>query len=288
MKAAEFYSELIKKLISRKDIIIEKHKINYKNGRYDFLRIASNNIAKNSRILLIRAGIHGEEISGPISILKYINEIIDYANKKDVKLVIYPLGNPSGFENNSRYNIDGDKGSSGNNDFMRYELNNGEIVDDLVEGIEYKKWYWASDKNIKVNLPKETLLMHKLLKNEQLKNINGFLDLHQDYITKEVKSFVYYYSFGNFKDYNNIIHEVNRVLPVLKNKYIGSGFTGGSVKSDSNGFIIRHDCTLGDLMYRLGIKYSVTVETTGNTPLDIACEVNLIWIKGIIDLLNKN
>jgi hypothetical protein len=35
---------------------------------------------------------------------------------------------------------------------------------------------------------------------------------------------------------------------------------------DGDGFIVRHDGSLPDLLYRLGAKYCVTAETTGATP----------------------
>jgi hypothetical protein len=40
-------------------------------------------------------------------------------------------------------------------------------------------------------------------------------------------------------------------------------------------------------MHRLGVKYAVTAETTGKTPLDRACRVNWLWIKGLVDLAAK-
>ena len=57
-----------------------------------------------------------------------------------------------------------------------------------------------------------------------------------------------------------------------------------AMRTNREGFIVRHDGTLGDLLYRLGVKYSVTPETTCKTPLDKACRVNWLWIKGLIDL----
>ncbi len=303
MKANKFYSKLVDSVKNRNDIQVKKYKLNYKEGSYDFYKIQSKNISKKDKILLIRAGIHGEEIAGPISLLWYFNKILDYAHHKNVKLIIYPLGNPSGFENNLRYNIDNDEGDEGSNDFMRYELKSGKFIGDLKISNEYKNWYWASDKKLKVNLPIETLLMHKLLKEDPLKQILGCLDLHQDYITKNVKASAYHYSFGNLKVYKKIINEIEKYLPTLKNRLIGAGFneeidqTGkliqknnkqDAIRSDRNGFIIRHDGTLPDLMYRLGSKYCVTVETTGKTPLEIACKINLIWIFGLIDLIEKS
>ncbi|MBI4738733.1 hypothetical protein HY772_04135 [Candidatus Woesearchaeota archaeon] len=49
----------------------------------------------------------------------------------------------------------------------------------------------------------------------------------------------------------------------------------------------RADGNLQDLLYRLGTPYTVTVETTGKTDVAKAMQVNLLWIKGIIDLIAK-
>ncbi|MEK6955030.1 MAG: M14 family zinc carboxypeptidase [Nanoarchaeota archaeon] len=298
MKASEYNSQLLNNIKNRDDIKINKYKLNYKKGNYEFLRISSNYIKKKDKIFLIRAGIHGEEIAGPLSILQHINEIIDYAHENNIKLIIYPLGNPSGFENNLRYNIDNDKGEDGNNDFIRFELKNGEIVADLGEKNDYRRFYWAIDK--KAKLPKETELMQKILKKDPIRQVKACLDLHQDYITPKIKEAAYHYSFGNLKVYDKIIENIEKLVPVLKNENIGAGFSveidnkgkisntipeGELIKSDNKGFIVRYDGSLPTLLYLIGTEYCVTVETTGKTSLDKACKVNLIWIKGIIDIL---
>ncbi len=233
---------------------------------------------------MICAGSHGEEISGPLTILKYGNKIIDYAHKNGLKVIIYPLLNPSGFEFGSRYNIDKDEGEAGNNDFLRYELEDGKIIDDLKNRNVFKKWYWSSDKKFKIKLPQETRLLHRLLKKDPLKQVVAAIDLHQDYITKTRISAAYHYAYGKLEIYNNIIKKLQEILPILKNKNIGAGYDDDALKSDKNGSIVRYDGSWPDLMYRLGTKHCVTVETTGKTPINIACKVNLIWIFGIIDL----
>lgn len=287
MKNKDFCSKLLYKIKNRKDIIIEKYWLQYKNKKYPFLKIKSKDIGKKDAILLIRAGIHGDEIAGPLTILNYIHEIIDYAHKKNIKLIIYPLGNPSGFENGLRYNIDNDKGDVGNNDMVRYELKNNKIVDDIKNSKEFKKWYWSSDKKLKSKLPLETILFHKLLKKNPLPQIKGVIDLHQDYITPNLSAATYHYLFGNLEKYKKIIGQIKKIVPVIKNKKIGAGLTS-AMKTNKDGSIIRHDGVLPDLLYRIGVKYCVTVETSGTTHLNDAFKVNLIWIFGILDLIYKD
>ncbi len=284
MKSAIFYKKLFKSLEDRKDVVVKRYKLYYKNGDFDFLRIASKNIRKKDKIMMICAGSHGEEISGPLTILKYGNKIMDYARKNGLKIIIYPLVNPSGFEFGLRHNADGDEGEAGNNDFLRYELKNGKIVDDLKSSNVFKKWHWSSDKKFKIKLPKETRLFHRLLKRDPLSQVAAAIDLHQDYISKVDIAAAYHYSYGKLEIYNDIIKKLQEILPILRNKNIGAGYDGDALKSDKNGFIIRYDGSWPDLMYRLGTKHCVTVETTGKTPVNLACKVNLIWILGIIDL----
>lgn len=288
MRAKTYCNNLIRSLKERKDITINKYKIYYKNKSFDFLRISSRNISKKDKIIFISSGIHGDETAGPMSILKYANEMIDYAHSNNIKIIIYPLMNPSGFEFGLRYNIDNNSGEEGNNDFLRYELENGRLLGDIKKGIKFKKWHWSSD--VCISLPKETILIQKLLKKEMLENFTASIDLHQDKITRTFKVAAYHYSFGKLKIYRKIIMNINSLIDIYKNKKIDAGFSlnKSAMLSDNLGFIVRHDASISDLFFRLGVKHCVTVETTGVTPLNTACNVNLIWIRGIIDLISSN
>jgi hypothetical protein len=285
MKAKIFNQKLINSLKNRKDILIQKFPLQYKKGKFELVRIASKKISKKNKIIMIATGIHGNEKAGPLTILKYGNKIINHAHKTRLKLIIYPLINPSGFEKNTRYNIDSNAWGSGSGDFIRYELKNGKMTDDLARKKVFKNWYWSSDiKNIK--LPEETRLMHELLKKEPLKQIAAVIDIHQDCLSSQKKYFAYQYSFENKKVFEKIVLKISKIIPVLKNKKMWAGYASGiALKSDKNGFIIRHDGTITDLLYRLGTKCSIAIETIGSTPLDKAMLVNLTWILNIIDLI---
>lgn len=287
MKVKIFNQRLIGLLRARKDIIIQGFKLDYKNKKFEFLKIKSKNISKKDKIILISSGFHGNEKAGPLTILRGANEIIDCCHKNGLKIIIYPLINPSGFEKNTRYNIDGNRGDAGNNDFMRYELDDGKIVDDLGSSKKFKKWYWSSDKKFRIKLPKETRLLHKLLKNDSLKQVIAAIDLHQDPPVDDRKTaFTYQYAFENKKLLGKTAEKVSQIVPILKNRKIDSGFVLETrLKTDENGFIIRHDGSITDLLYRLGTKQPITIETSTTTPLDKAVLVNLIWILNIIDLV---
>lgn len=284
MKAGEFYSVLLNTLKSRRDITIKKYKIKYRSGEYDFLRIASKEIEPKDKIIMIRAGIHGDETAGPLTIASFCNGIIYHIHQAGLKCIIYPLGNPSGFEAGKRYNID-DEESDGNDDFIRYEMEDGSIWGAIEEGAKFKKWHWSSEPKLKIKLPKETKLIHRLLKRDPLSQIPAVIDLHQDYIS-DFPVGAYHYAFGDLSRYESIVEKIKEIAPILCNTHVGAG-ERYPVKSDSQGFIIRHDGTLSDLMFRLGVEHSVVVETIGVAPTYIACKVNLIWIFGIVDLVKK-
>ena len=208
MKAKVFNQKLTKSLKHRKDIVIKRFPLKYKNGKFEFLRIASKQISKQDRIMFITTGFHGDEKAGPLSILKYANKIIDYAHKYNLKVIVYPLVNPSGFEKNTRYNIDKDRGDVGNEDTIRYELKNGQITDDLGNKKSFKRWFWASDKNFHAKLPNETKLVHRLLKKEPLRQIISIIDLHQNPGHSWRGPRTYQYSFENKNIFKNIAKKI--------------------------------------------------------------------------------
>ena len=302
-KPLDLTERLSKSFGKRKDVSIQEYPLEYQKGTYNFLKISSKDIGPQDPVLLIRAGIHGDEISGPLAIEHYGNEIFDSAHKQGIKVILYPIGNPSGFSAGLRYNIDNDKGE-GNNDFLRYELEDGSISGDIGEGkIPFKRFLWASDPSLGIHLPLETQLMHKLLKEDPLSQVKGSIDLHQDYLTPNAPPAAYQYVAGNIQDYKPIAEEVSKICPLHKNQLIGAGYQtqidasgqivgnpleSEAIKSDEDGSIVRYDGSLTDLTYRLGTPYNVAVETMGATPLDIACKVNLLWINGFIDLIKKH
>jgi predicted double-glycine peptidase/predicted deacylase len=286
LEAGAYHAELKKLAAGRSDIRITRRRLKHRSAGHDFFRIASRGIRRNDRVMLIRAGIHGDETAGPLTVIRFFSRMFDYAHKRGVKLIVYPLGNPAGFDARQRYNIDPGKKTAANNDFVLYELENGDLVDDIGRGAKFKRWYWSSDGRLGHALPVETALMHELLKSDPLESIVASLDLHQDTISRVDRAAAYHYAFGDLAVYDRIVEAILKVTPVLSNRVISAGQSSG-MRTNRQGFIVRHDGTLGDLLHRLGVKYSVTAETTGKTPLDQACRVNWLWIKGLLDLVGK-
>lgn len=249
-------------------LIIKEYGSVFYDKEYKFIQLRKK--GDNEKFIVISAGIHGEEISGPITIAERLEEIVDYA--KDFSLVIYPCTNPSAF-NKQRYNLENEHP---NNDHVRYFVND-KWIDDLEDKNEFDNWLWSSQV---VKLPKETELLQASLKELPSHFINGFLDLHQDIEMRDYGT--YAYVMDKKELYAQIMERASKIVPVLNNKEINSGQKSPSF-TDELGFVKRHDGSLQDLMHRLGVPYTVTVETT-NIEMEKAIDVNMTWIKGIIEL----
>ncbi len=305
----EFLTRIHTALDARNDVIIENvGELHYQTESeekiYDYIKISSTPILPTDNILLIRAGIHGDEVAGVLTLMKHIGEIVNYAHTRGVKLIVFPLDNPSGFEGRTRYNIEGDRGDAGNNDFVRYILSDGSITDDLGSQNEFKAWKWSSDPMFAIHLPKETAMIHAQLKKLPLSRIIGVIDLHGDNFINQ--PYAYHYAYGDVRRYHEIAENIRAVVPILANEYVNSGYLNGpdfvpeivrdgkivlddpDLKSDADGFIVRYEGSLPDLMQRLGAEHAITVETTGVVPEAIGDKVNMIWIKGLIDQIAKN
>lgn len=295
MKHTTYRKLLEQKLKKRNDITIRYQTLHYWFWNYKIATIASK---KRKKTLYIRAGIHGEEIWWPLSILGAINQIINYAHKNNIGLIIHPLANPAGFQKHTRYSDNKNPPKNGNNNVIVYELPNGKYSDDMGQKDISKKRYRSNQKD--KNLPPESIFaIQELQKNIKNQNIIGILDIHQDYITSTKESFAYHYGFGNTKIYNPIIQNIQKYCNIYKNKNINAGFNNKVSKrwvksdwiwilSDNNWRIIRHDGTLGAAAEQLWIPYNVTCETTWATPYKIVKKIHTLWIKGLIDIITNH
>lgn len=309
----EFLAAIRAQVAARSDVNFEKlGTLTYKTPdgekSYDYITISSREISPKDPVLLLRAGIHGDEVAGPLTLMQHLGEIFGYAHDRNVKLIVFPLDNPSGFEYRLRYNVENDIGwqsqdgaeatKTGNNDFLRYETADGRIVDDLLGEDEHARWYLSSDeallqKGMQIHLPQETRMLHAALKNIPLAQIVAHIDLHQDYLSCADNPRLglpgaYHYGFcpdGNVDCYDLIVAEIEKHTIVFRDTHIGGG-QRSELPTDARGGIVRHDGTLGDYLWRAAaLRYCVTAETTGAVSAEIADRVNLIWIHGILDLV---
>ena len=235
----------------------------------------------HQRTLLITSGFHGEEFNGPISLLEIFNEVVAYAKRMRVRLIVYPCVNPSGFDRHRRYNPS-DKLKFGNNDFLRYEVEKDKWIGTLKDGEAFLQY------KIVDSAAKEV----RLLKKDVLQYTSpvpiGVLDIHQQKDNLETGD-VYAYIFDQRSIYLKIMKKLEKIAKIAKNDPAMNFEDGRKVyyRIDKDGLIVLHDGTLTDMFYRLGSKFVVASETKTTMSLEKVCQINLIWIKELIKLIVK-
>jgi len=221
------------------------------------------------RTLLITAGFHGNETAGPLTLLEQLPMIVLYARARGVGLRIFPCLNPSGFEDGTRYNRSRE---APNNDVMRYEVLPGRWIDALPAGQTFLRWE-AYHRG-----PKETRALIAAL--EAQETPAAALDLHQDPWLEGVLA--YAYTFGDRAAYLPLVQATERLVPIGRDTQVDD-----NVRTDRDGLIQLHDGSVTDYMFRRDVPYTAALETTTATPMELAHEVNLIWIRGFIDLASS-
>ncbi len=91
MKYKEYVTEL-KKICVAKNIELKKQKF----GSYNFYHL----VIGSGPVMCIGAGIHGDELAGPLAVLKWLKEY----DSLSVRVLVLPILNPFGFDKNIRYN----------------------------------------------------------------------------------------------------------------------------------------------------------------------------------------
>lgn len=269
-------------------------------GIYPTMRIAPKDERQYKSLMLLVSGFHGEEQEGPLTLPDYFDEIYGYANEHGVGVIMYPCVNPSGFDRGMRYSVESAaRKYRGNNDFLRYVFDDGSISGELLSGQSCDKWYMASDPYVlelqnnrpadeRYELLLDTLLLHDAMSKEFDtfgNRICAFVDLHQDCILDvSGQPYSYVYTFGDTTPYLATMAEVERRVPILRNHRINSGLTDDEFYSDEHGFLVRHDGTIEDYMYRMGVPHIICVETTGAVAPHVARDVNRLWIRCAIRL----
>jgi hypothetical protein len=220
------------------------------------------------RTLLITAGFHGDETAGPLTLVEHLPAIVEHAAARGVGLVVFPCLNPSGFVDNTRYNRTGE---SPNNDFLRYEVTPGHWVGELAAGQRFLRWRLHRDS------PKETRALLGEL--ERMETPHAALDIHQDPWLEGAWS--YAYTFGPREVYRPMVDATEVVVPLAREVMVDDD---DGVVTDANGLIEFHDGSVTDYLHRRNVPFTAALETTTQTDLARCHEVNLIWIRGFIDL----
>jgi Succinylglutamate desuccinylase / Aspartoacylase family len=241
---------------------------------YPLLAAASlpTDIDARARTVIITAGFHGDEKAGPLTLVAHAADLFGYARARGVGLRVYPCVNPSGFEAHTRYNLSGERP---NNDFLRYEVAPGVWRGEL--NADETALGWKAHEGG----PQETTALAREL--ARWPTPTAALDLHQDnFIHGDV---FYSYVFGDRAPYRPLQARSGALLPVLRSCLVDSGYEPGSdVRADAEGFIECHDGSITDHFHRAGAPYTAAIETTTDTSRALADEVNLIWVRGFIEL----
>ena len=224
------------------------------------------------RSVLITGGFHGDEKAGPLTLLQHAPEIVAYARARDIGLRIYPCINPSGFEAHTRYNLSGERP---NNDFLEYEVEPGRWKGELRTGEPHLRWSPSRP------VAKETAALRQSL--ARLPMPSASLDLHQDNFIHG--SLFYVYLFGDRSAYRPLLARSGAKVPILRDTVVDSGHEPGTdVMADADGAIECHDGSITDYFFRRGVPFCAALETTTAAPLEKCHAVNLIWLRGFIDL----
>lgn len=254
-------------------------------GNFELWRFLCNE-DRFEPLIGISAGIHGNEVSGPLALKHGLEGIIAYAARKRVGLIVYPCLNPSGFVINERYNADNEHP---NNDCLRYRTKGGVWIDDAgLDKSNITQWCWSDDLRVMECPARETRLLlrdlHHLHERGILDRVRGWIDIHQDPYIRVPGS--YAYVFGDRSRFTPTIDEVSQLVPILSNNPISSGYADQEhpICTDEHGLLTRYDGSIGDLMDNLYVPVSVTIETTTSVSLAKAIEVNWVWVKKVIDL----
>jgi hypothetical protein len=233
------------------------------NGRpYPLLRAQ----LPGRHLLVVTAGFHGEEPAGPLTLLAHLPQLWEWARAHDVGFLVYPCVNPSGFEAGTRYNASGERP---NNDFLRYEVSPGVIQGELEAGQPFVRHFLFDGG------PKETRLLRAEL--ERQPTPVAALDLHQDRYLQG--SWTYAYTFGPKAAYAPLVAQAAQVAQVARNLRVDEQNT-----TDELGLIEYNDGSVTDYYLRRGARFAATLETTTHSPPEVCDQVNLIWLRGFIEL----
>jgi hypothetical protein len=217
--------------------------------------------------LVITSGFHGEEPAGPLTLLAHFEEIVEYARAREVGLRVYPCINPSGFEDGTRYNRSGEKP---NNDFLRYEVAPGQWKGELARGEAFLRWVMYEGG------PKETKAIRDELQ-RHARRPDAALDIHQDRYLQG--ALTYAYVFGDHAAYAPFMAEAAKHAEVVRNAMVDEGN-----RTNALGLIEYNDGSVTDYYLRRGVPYAAALETTTHASMEACHAINLIWIRGFIDL----
>jgi hypothetical protein len=141
----------------------------------------TNNPSKYVKKVCFLAGMHGDEIAGPWAVIKFI-EKFDARKFGKIKITIFPVGNPSGFDKGKR------------RDYLNKDLNEHFCGKTLFD---------------------EDKIIYNAVKNEKIFFVYA---LHED--VGETRFYLYNFEKGKEKIYREIIKFAGKYVKINKDKKI--------------------------------------------------------------------
>ena len=170
----------LKKNCRERHFIIREIGYTGKNNEYPMFSIILNK-NNSKKTVCFSAGIHGEEPAGPLAILEFLRTF-DYKKYKSIKIIIFPVANPHGFDRGIRRN------------FLNKDLN-GHFCNKKLSG--------------------ENKILYNFIKDE---NIFFFHALHED--EEEKRFYLYLFEKNKEKIYRDIIKLAEKYFLINRNKKI--------------------------------------------------------------------
>ena len=225
--------------------------------------------------LIIFTGFHGDEPTGPMSMLKHLAEVFAHAQSRQVGLRVYPCANPVGFSEGHRYS--GDQKQT--NYIFQYQLADGTLTGELA-GKKVKPVGVVPREKI----PEEIAALAVDL--AHLPKPIGVLDIHQDGSIK-VGQF-YFYAYNTKAPFLQLAQQCGQLGAPVKSGQVSQGGDIEPRKTDADGFITDwHDGSFTDWYCLQEVPLVLTLETAAATPFDLADQVNLVAMREMIDLVAK-
>lgn len=178
---AKEYLKEIKEICKLKDF--QMHTLGYvgKKKEYPLLAIEINHNNKTKKTVCFSCGIHGNEIAGPLSALKFLKSF-KKTKLNNMRIVLFPLINPYGYNHNIRRN------------YKNIDLN----------------------RHFCVKRPKdENKLLIDYIKKQ---NIVFFHSLHED--LDEKRFYIYLFETHKEPIYNQILKLAKKIIPIDLDKKI--------------------------------------------------------------------
>lgn len=255
------YYQTLEQAAGEKKLRTKYFPLKYGDKIYQLMVLESEKLEKFEKILFLRAGIHGTEPEGPLFLSQNLGWIVDYTHKRNTGLIIIPVGNPSGLEVGTEYNILGQK------------ENNCHV------------------KSVRINypVPEEAklmdLLLDKWLKKEH-RPIRGVIDFHSE--TDPVKPFVregtYCYVDKIDEKYLAILKRIEKFAPVLKNTSVVN-FGPAKAWTDENGLVVFADGSLTDYLSSQGVDRCIAPEVITGMKMAQFSKIYWTWLTGVTDII---